>query len=162
MSAAQEHLEITATAQAETQTLAGMLGGFTALAEATAGAISHAVDELATHVGKSIEQLSTAKASAEQTVTKGNDHVESAANTGHGTAGFAQAALEQSEEANNKLAGLQEMLEGMVAAIGEAKSTAVTAIMGASAPTEEITEGVKNADERLGEAIGNINAAIHS
>lgn len=162
MSAAQEHLEITAAAQAETQTLGSMLGGFSTLAEATAAAISHAIDELATNVAKAIEQLDAAKGSAEQSVAKGGEHVESAASTGHGTLGHAQAALEECEGASARLAQLQNMLEGMVAAIGDAKSTAVEAIMGASAPTEEVNEGVKSADERLGEAIGHINAAIHA
>lgn len=162
MSAAQEHLEITATAQAETQTLGGLISGFTALTEATAGAISHAVDELATKVGKAIEQLAEAQTSAGQAVTKGEEHHDWAVKTGHNTQAHTQTALEQCQEASNKLAALQEKLEGMVVAIGEAKNTAVTAIMGASAPTGEVAEGLTMADDRLGEAIGNINAAINA
>lgn len=162
MTTAQEHLETTTTAQNETQTLSSLLGDFPALAEVAAAAVSHAIDELATNVGKTIEQLETAKGAADQATAKGEEHVESAAITGHGTLGFAQAALEECQGANLSLDALSDMLEAMIAAITDAKSTAVAAIMGASAPTEEVNEGVKSADNRLSEAITHINAAIHS
>lgn len=162
MDAAHEHLETTANAQAETQTLGGTINGFGTLAEATAAAVGHAVDELAVKVRASIEQLATVKTAADQSVNKGNEHLEAAARTGHGTMAYAQVALEKCENASARLAGLDDMLESMVNALEEAKSKAIGAILGASAPQEEITEGVKAADESLGEAITYINTALNA
>jgi hypothetical protein len=162
MDAAHDHLETAAEAQGETQTLGGAINGFGALVEATVGAVGHAVDELAVKIRAFIEQLATVKTAADQSVVKGNEHVGAAVRAGHGTKAYAEVALEKCESASAKLAGLDDMLEGMAKALEDAKDKAIAALLGASESKEDITEGLKAADELLGEAIANINATIHS
>lgn len=162
MSAAEDHLQAVQAAQGETAALKAAVTGLKTHAEATAAAVATAFSHVTEQLTKTLAQVQTVNEAIGATTATGETHVEASANAGHGTHAYARAAKENCDNALVATPGVLELLESIGAALEEGKTASIGAIMAALAPTEDAGHGINTIGEQLGEAEGNITAAIHS